>query len=274
VTTWELHRGQPTADLRPFVARYASWRERADGPVRRLEPPVTQIPLIISFGPPTFVEDLGRPDAPATRLVSFAAGLYPNAVAVSHEGEGDAVQVDFTPLGARRFFALPLAELAQRSVQLEDLLGPAAARLAEALAEAPAPATRFALLDAALRRRVREGPAVSPDVARAWARLAASGGTARVADLAVELRCSRRHLTARFREELGLPPKALARILRFQRALRLMEGGAEWAWIAHACGYADQPHLNREFRDLAGCTPQQLRALRLPFVQDAAPPAA
>ena len=78
-----------------------------------------------------------------------------------------------------------------------------------------------------------------------------------------ELGCSRRHLSARFREEIGLTPKAFARILRFQRTVGLLDGGADLAGVALACGFADQPHFTREFRALAGRTPTEFLAARL-----------
>jgi len=278
--SFKLARAEPAPHLRGYVTRYTGWWERTAHAVRRTEVPAVEVPLILSFGPPTLVHDPSRPDAPPARVTSFMAGLYARAVTVGHEGEGDAVQVDLTPLGALRFLGMPLGELAHRSVELSDLLGREADRLVEALATAPGWEARFDLLDAAVTRRIAAGRPASPDVERAWARLVQSGGAARVDELAADLRCSRRHLSARFREELGLPPKALARVLRFQRALGLIRAGRDWAPIAQACGYYDQPHLNREFRDLAGATPGEVRARLLPgdgglrpdlvpFVQDA-----
>src|SRR3954464_11943209 len=87
--------------------------------------------------------------------------------------------------------------------------------------------------------------------------------------------CSRRRLAARFGDDVGLAPKAVGRILRFQRVLQLLaaEGGAgRFAQIAAAGGYYDQPHLNRDFRDLAGCTPTEYLARVLPEGRGVAPP--
>lgn len=58
-----------------------------------------------------------------------------------------------------------------------------------------------------------------------------------------------------------MSPKATARVIRFHAAVRrLSAGGGRWADIALDCGYYDQPHLNRDFREFAGITPAQLQA--------------
>jgi AraC-like DNA-binding protein len=120
---------------------------------------------------------------------------------------------------------------------------------------------RFALLDALLGRTMLVAAPPPPDVAYAWERLTRSGGRLAVESLAAELGCSRRHLAARFRDHVGVSPKAAARVIRFHTAVRrLSAGGAAWADIALDCGYYDQPHLNRDFREFAGITPAQLQA--------------
>ncbi len=79
----------------------------------------------------------------------------------------------------------------------------------------------------------------------------------RISSLAAELGCSRKHLAGRFRLQVGLPPKTVARMARFQGALALSTRTAapDWAEIAAACFYADQAHLTREFGAFAGASP-------------------
>jgi AraC-like DNA-binding protein len=89
----------------------------------------------------------------------------------------------------------------------------------------------------------------------AWSRLRESHGRTAVGALAEELGWSRRRLVARFREEIGLPPKAVARLLRFEHALELVDRGAPWAEVAFNAGYYDQSHLINEFRSITGITP-------------------
>ena len=70
---------------------------------------------------------------------------------------------------------------------------------------------------------------------------------------------------AAFSEQIGLPPKAAARLLRFRNVCRRIEAEpARWADIAFDAGYCDQSHLNRDFRELAGTTPSDFLARRIP----------
>jgi AraC-like DNA-binding protein len=153
------------------------------------------------------------------------------------------------------------------------VLGPLCAELRARALAAPGWPERFAILDEILLRRLaatatqatqaaQATPA--PEVRFAWHQLLRTGGTARISDLAAETGWSGRHLTSRFRTEIGLTPKAAARVIRFDRARHLLirqagekSSGYRLADLAAACGYFDQAHLAREFRALAGCPPSQ-----------------
>ena len=115
-------------------------------------------------------------------------------------------------------------------------------------------ADRFRLLDEGLGRLVDPSRRPPAEVCHAWHLLRASHGTARVADVARTVGWSERHLAARFRTEIGLTPKAAARVIRFDRARRMIPA-TDGATVAAVCGYADQPHLVRDFVDFTGLTP-------------------
>ena len=87
---------------------------------------------------------------------------------------------------------------------------------------APTWERRFALLDRVWRKRLQGAPEVPPIVTSAWHALTRSAGRVAVAELAQSLGCSRKRLTAGFREHVGLLPKSLARIIRFRRVVQCL----------------------------------------------------
>jgi AraC-like DNA-binding protein len=83
-----------------------------------------------------------------------------------------------------------------------------------------------------------------------------------VADIALAVGLSERQLHRRCRDAFGYGPKTLARVLRMRQALRMAGDGAPLAEVAFGAGYADQAHLSREFRALAGVPATELLAGR------------
>jgi AraC-like DNA-binding protein len=226
-------------------------------------PSAPKTTLIINFGDPFRIR-MGANEAVDHR--GFVAGLYDGYADVGSTGRAHCMQVDFTPLGAHRFFAMPMRDLAGQTVALDGV-----GRFEELtcrLYDAQGWAARFALLDRFVRQRLGASPAPSSPIAWAWRQLAASAGRVRVGALAAEIGWSRKHLAQRFSIEVGARPKTAGRILRFAGARRSIDAGIragpmDWADLAADWGYADQAHLIREFRAMAGVTPAD-------YVRDAA----
>lgn len=155
-----------------------------------------------------------------------------------------------------------MRELADRVVDLTDLLDGSLPYLTEALAETPGWGARFTLLDSFLVTRLRTGPAVAAGVQAAWQQLAAQLGRARPAAVAAQVGWSERALERRFQEQVGLSPKSVARVLRFRRSLRLLEADRRASAIVEICGYYDQAHFNREFKEMTTRSPSRFLAER------------
>ena len=170
------------------------------------------------------------------------------------------MQVNFTPLGAWRFFGLPMSELAGAMVAVDDLGNAELRGLRQRLGELDGAQARLDLALRTVERRLLAAPEIDPAVEAAWQWLAARHGDIRIDRLAARLDWSRKHLAARFRAATGVPPKTLARIMRFGRDPGPVLPGARQRLGAAACGYADQAHLAREFAELAGQTPTEWRA--------------
>ncbi|WP_371409444.1 helix-turn-helix domain-containing protein [Micromonospora zamorensis] len=273
--------GLPEVSLRPFVDRYVGYRQRADIPLVRRESAGVFVVLILGWGAPLDVTDPRSARRGVTMVDSFVAGTFDGWCTTRTVGVGEGVELLLAPLTARRLLGLPLSELTNRAVDVGQLPGRWLHRLRGRLAEAPGWPERFALLDRVLTARLAASPPVDARLDWAWRWLVSSGGQGSVGVLADELGWSRRHLASRFREEVGLPPKMAARLLRFQRAYAVLTdvgptagapvgadrpevGAVDWATVATRYGYYDQSHLIRDFRQFAGATPAALLAARAP----------
>ena len=247
----------PHPALRPYVTRYWSYVERMAAPMRRRELPSSEVVLVLNLGPKLVLD--GESHA------SFVAGLTESSVVTEMDGESDGVQVNLTPLGAYLLLGVPMHTVTNRCVALDGVLGRLTDELLERLYDA-APAERFDLLDALFLERIARAAPPTPSVVWSWRRLVATDGRLPVRELTHELGCSRKHLAVGFREQIGLTPKTAARLLRFQRAIRLIDGKASSSWgdIAADCGYYDQAHFNRDFRQFAGSTPTEFVGRRYP----------
>ena len=150
----------------------------------------------------------------------------------------------------------PPRELTDRHVNLDELWGRRARELRERLCAATTTEQRFVILEAELASRLHQRqahPAV-PYALRALTR-----PEARVAEIAKVTGLSRRRLIEVFTTTVGLTPKRFGRIARFHRAAALARSpGFDWTRVAHECGYYDQAHLIRDFRELAQVAPTDL----------------
>lgn len=274
----EYIRARPHPALAGLVLDYSAYREHSPQPLRRRQAPTGTCTLILSLDP---VLRLHGPAGPVVRS-SFLAGIHDRAVVTEYTGAQAGLQVDLTPLGAHVLLGRPLPELTNRVPGLDELGDGALATLPGRLGEDPSWSERFDRVDEVLlRMRQASRTRPDPEVAWVWRQLVRTHGGRGVGELAGAVGWSRRRLLTRFEAQVGLAPKAAARVLRFRRAADLLTapgGGPTIADVAATAGYADHSHLVREFGSLAGCTPSQYMAewadLDDPFVQDQAATAA
>ncbi|WP_106615184.1 helix-turn-helix domain-containing protein [Saccharothrix carnea] len=192
------------------------------------------------------------PDGCTDIIYSTATGQLhvagPDTVGhVTSTAPGTLFGVRFGPGVGPSAFGLPAVELRDQRVPLSELWGPSS-RLEDALGAASDPCS---VLASAALARLRETP---PDPAVG----AIASFSGNVGDLARTLGLSTRQLHRRSLAAFGYGPKVLHRVLRFDRAVKLAWEGVPFADIAHRTGYADQAHLAREVRELAGVPLGQL----------------
>ena len=248
----------PHPQLRGVVACY--WSHRATGRRIRVLPDACidllfHRPLAAPPNTPWHAELVGTMTS-----ASLSAGLP-----VEYLG------VRFHPGEAARCLALAAHEHTDTQRPLADLWAPSAREALQGLARATTLRDLLTTLDTTLLTRLTDAPAPDHRVRRVLATLRAT--SSRIDELARRESLGERQLLRLFERHVGAAPSLIARVFRLERALALTATTPRWSELAVAAGYADQPHLIREFSALTGLTPTRLlheRATSDPFNPDPA----
>src|SRR5580704_8296588 len=217
---------------RRYVAGYTGYRQRGVPPARHRGLPSPYLTLIFTLDEPLTIEAHPDPGQPPGEFGTLLGGLHSVPALITHAGAQSGIQVALRPHGARALPGLPAGEIAALDLPAEAVLGGVCAELRDRVRAAAGWPERFAVLDEILLRGAGLGGAglgwagpslgIAPEVSWAWRQLLRAGGALRVSDLAAGTGWSGRHLTSRFRAEIGLTPKAAARVIRFDRARKLL----------------------------------------------------
>lgn len=214
------------------------------------------IELILNFG--ASVREVKANGEEQHQPLTVLVGQMTRPVMIAPSGVVQLLGIRFQPGGTFPFLRLPMHELTNQVVELKalsaeferDLLG-CAKKESELL-------SKVASIQNLLGERVR-GCKHESWLTSLAAQIVQRGGQISIDRLAADAGVSGRQMERRFLCEVGLSPKQLCRILRFQQIFRaLNHDEATWATVAVDCGYYDQAHLIRDFRQFAGLTPAAL----------------
>jgi AraC-like DNA-binding protein len=185
------------------------------------------------------------------------AGQLTRQLLLRPTGRISVVGVRFHSYGAASLIPVPQNELVGRTVGV-DLLSKSLFRsLSEVRASATSVEQAVRMVQHDLTRAARMDR-LDHTVRRAGDAIHSSCGLVSIEALAGGLGITRRHLERLFKTHVGMSPKRLARVVRFQHALHVLDradSSSPGAETAAACGYADQAHFVREFRELCGQSP-------------------
>lgn len=173
--------------------------------------------------------------------------------------DGAVAGVHFRPGGALPFLGMPLSELTDQHVSLDEIWGTRAKSLSESLAEEKTPAGVLQSLERELLSRLSERATHHPAVAFALTEFSRAPTIARIHEVSKGTGYSDKRFIRLFTDGIGLGPKRFCRVLRLQAVVSQLARGerVEWATLAAESGYYDQSHLIRDFRSMTGLTPAQ-----------------
>jgi AraC-like DNA-binding protein len=243
------HEIHPRAPLNSFVECF--WTLEGDGPSTDAMPerilPDGCVELILNFGD-RFSQYTNTHRKLQPR--HFLVGQMSGPILISPNGAVQLLGIRFHPGGTSPFFRVPMTELTDRIVEL----GAISSELERELLLAE----KTHVIESVLLARLLRGRYDSSSMTLA-AQIVSSAGCISIDRLATKAGISSRQLERRFMRDIGVGPKLLSRILRFQQVFRAVERvDPEWASIAVDCGYYDQAHLIRDFNQFAGQTPAVL----------------
>ena len=190
------------------------------------------------------------------------AGVQSRHFFINNEPNTSVIGVHFHAGGAFPFLGLPAGEVHNAQLSLDALWGADAHRLHERLVLAPDTSARFRILESCLLGHAKRPLYRHRAVGFALTELGREVGAPSMASMADRAGISKRRFIRVFEDEVGLTPKRYQRIKRFQDAVRVIAAGGEHDWvdIALACGFYDQAHFNRDFREFTGLTPSDYAA--------------
>jgi AraC-like DNA-binding protein len=260
---WTIVEARPGPSLTGCVDRYVWWSEHTRSFTTRRELASTTGVLIVNLGSPLEIADASGVTHRIAAGQGFAGGLAQSTSLSRSTGEMEGIHVHMAPAGLARSLGVPLAALTDRCFTLADLLGADADRLGERLLDVRPGEARWRVLDGFLAGRLGGARAEDRELDHARALLARGW---RVEVVARELSWSRKRLAQRFRDAVGMHPRAFAGLARFERFTAALQAhpSKPLAQAALDAGYADQAHLTREVARYAELTPAQLRARLIP----------
>lgn len=185
------------------------------------------------------------------------AGQLTSQLLLRPTGAIGVLGVRFHPYGAAALITISQDKLAGLTIGVDEIAPELKLALDEVRAATSDLTAAVALVQQMLPRWI-DADRIDARVRTAVELIANSLGQLPIDDVAARVSMTRRHLERRFLRTVGVTPKRLARITRFQHALRVLEeseSASPGARTAMTCGYADQAHFIRDFRDLAGCPP-------------------
>jgi AraC-like DNA-binding protein len=257
--SWEVARYTPPASLRPYLYGCWGYREATPGPVQRPGFPSPKATFIFDFGPAIQLIDTQNPRSTVCGERGFFAGLRDRPFEMQHSGSMYGMEMALTPLGASVFLAAPMELLVNNMLRLDDVCGAAGSRWTAQLYDAGSWPSRFAFLERLVVAQLGNARPIPRGVAWAYRQIETSLGRIEIGALAKTLGITHKHLISLFQKHVGMSPRRLARLIRFERALTLLGAGDRRGIdVALDSGYHDQAHFIREFQEFARLAPGRL----------------
>lgn len=257
----------PSGPLSPYVKYYWTLEDSNPGNRERIFPDGC-MELIFHYGD-LFKKYSNFTDA-RNQPRSFIHGQLKSFIEVKSTGKIGIFSVRFKPDGLSAFLRMGVDELAENVVSVHDLWGPAGRTLEAKMVEAPSSLERIKIIEEFLisHLQARRDQAIRYCVQA----IMSAGHSQSIEMLSKEVNLGRRQLERKFISTVGLNPKFLTRIVRFQNTLQCIERNPmdPLTGIAYSGGFFDQSHFIRDFKEFTGLSPKQYFTAKLELAKQLA----
>jgi AraC-like DNA-binding protein len=195
--------------------------------------------------------------------------LHPNAMVMGQrtksydilpEGKVETIAICFYPHGFANFVNTPLERLVDKETPIAELLGQAqACELEQQILQAIGTGQRIAVVEAFLFKKLHESATISSIVKSTVDTLLKTNGSTSINALVKADTAKRRKLERHFKNQIGISPKQLSKVIRLQAALQMLlqKEDATLTDIAYESEYFDQNHFIKDFKEFVGVTPKE-----------------
>lgn len=203
----------------------------------------------------TYTEDKGYTIQPRAMILSHPVKPF----FFEPTGTVDTFSVRFHPYGFSNLIDLPLKEITDKVLPLEELFGQEFAHQAiHLITQAESTQSRIAVIESLLFKRITTPQTVNHIIKNTIDTMMISKGSPSINVLTKENNTFRRQLERKFTQHIGLSPKQIGKVIRFQTALHMLLNQPEEksSRIAYDAEYYDQAHFIRDFKQFTGLTPK------------------
>lgn len=252
---------EPCAELEPFVECFwllAAPHNPAEEAKNEIVLPDGKTELIVHFGDDFCkLEKIENENKFVRQARVLMSGQLTEHIVLKPTGEIGVVAARFKPAGAARFFSLPFEEIVDQVIDLASYDENTASQLQQDIAKTLSHDQRLEFMQSFLKNRLQQESQEDIFVRQACRYIMQSEGEYTVAELVKLIGFSERQLERKFKQQVGLSPKMLSRIVRFQKILRMTQASKNMTLVeaAVSCGYYDQSHFIRDFTKFSGDSP-------------------
>lgn len=247
---------QPAAPLSNYIEYFWYLNEQIPYSREKILPTNT-VELIINFGDVFQLQEHPENQTVRTMDNAWLVGLQTKYLINEIMGHSHMIGIRFKPWGIMPFFQIPAQKFQNHIIEMDAIWQYLINDLREALFERPTILDKFSFLEQFFSERYKVDQHQLLPIQYAMQELANVGQKISIRELSETVGMSQKHLANQFKKFVGVSPKMMARLYRFQHVLQSINPLEEIDWAALAADslYYDQSHFNKDFQYFTGLTP-------------------